>query len=112
MGSLCPCPHCLCLNSVRDIARWKGNILAMYVLSSYWCFRVILGDVSPGMMDALQGKEMPFVSCCGTSYVLDIGRARRNACKIVAVCVKKAPFVFTKEFPETIFASACLQEAR
>lgn len=69
------------MNSVRDIARWKGDLLARYVLASYWYFRVILEDVSPGLMDSLQGKEIPFLRCCGTSHVLDIGKARRNSCK-------------------------------
>lgn len=50
------------MNSVRDVARWKGNVIARYVLASYWFFRVILEDVSPGLTDALQGKEMPFFS--------------------------------------------------
>lgn len=69
------------MNSVRDIARWKGNLLARYVHASYWYFRVIWEDLSPGLMDALQGKEVPFLRCCGISNVLDIGRARRNSCK-------------------------------
>lgn len=69
------------MNSVRDIARWKGSLLARYVLASYWYFRVILEDVSPGLMDALQGKEVAFLRYCDTSHVLDIGRTRRNSCK-------------------------------
>lgn len=69
------------MNSVRDIARWKGKLLARNMLSSCWYFRVNLEDVSPGLMDALQGKEVPFLRCCGISNVLDIGRARRNSCK-------------------------------
>lgn len=69
------------MNSVRDIARWRGNLLARYVLASYWYFGVIQEDVSPGLMDGLQGKEMAFLRYCDTFHVLDIGRAKRNSCK-------------------------------
>jgi len=86
------------MNGERDVGRWKGSLLAKYVLASYWCFRVILEDRSPGLTHALQGEEMPFISCWGSADVLDIGRGRSNPANGSSL-YEKSLCVFTKEFP-------------
>lgn len=85
------------MNDVRDIARWKG-LLTKYVLTSSWYFSVFLDDRSPGLTYALQREELPFISCCYVTGVLDIGKGGRNSCKRQQF-VQKKNFVFTKEFP-------------
>lgn len=86
------------MNGVRDIGRWKGSLLAKYALASYWYFRVILEDRSPGLTYALQGEEVPFISCWDITSVLDIGRGRRNSCKWEQFVWKK-PLCFHQGIP-------------
>lgn len=86
------------MNSVRDVGRWKGSLLAKYALASYWYFRVILEDRSPGLTYALQGEEVPFISCWDITSVLDIGGAEEIPANGSSLSGKSL-CVFTKEFP-------------